>query len=350
MKKMLIFSKTAFLFVLIFMLQNLNVNCQNNNTKEEAKDILGYGFLNRIVGLWNGKVVSTTSAGSFDKWYVDFRPVSSSQVSQYSMLDSNTVNITSFFVVKYDNKLKIAMRTEGCFKDKCCVTYEMMDSVNEATGYYRFADFVSGTKRAFTCFNFKENSYTMEVYTNKFNKSSTMQLHTKFEANLTSRNAAKEAIDNFKYPQPQIVKDFTGVFQNMKESIYFDLGNDPYNSKSQPYLGSVTVNITIDKNLKIEKTNELCILLTTESLFEGLKYNEKNLNFLSKYVYLPIGTKSYTIKNVHPGKYYIYTYNDLNNDKKHTTGDYMSSSLTNSFILPANGKISVDSKIDLIIP
>jgi hypothetical protein len=344
----LTFIKRAFaITVMILTVSVMKVSSQST-TGDPV--VFGYGFLNKIIGLWNGKVTSTTSAGSFDKWYVDFRPVSSSQVSQYSMLDSNTVNITSFFVVKYNNKVTIAQRTEGCFQDKCCVTYEMMDSVNEASGFYRFADFVSGTKRAYTTYKFSKTGYAMEVYTNKFNQSPVLKLHSRFEPALTSRDAAKDAIKEFGFPQPRAVKDFTGVFNDRKESIYFNLDEDPYNAASQPPMGTVTVNITIDNSLKVSKTNELCLLLITEPMFDGLKYNPEKLNTLSKYVYLPVGTKTYTIKNVHPGKYYLYSYNDINNDKKHQKGDYMSSSLDNSFTVPANGIVSVDTKIDFVIP
>jgi hypothetical protein len=332
-------------FIIIFFGVFTACFCQQN-----SNNILGFGILNRLPGQWCGPVSSSTSAGSFDKWYVDFRPVSAGQVTQYSMLDSQTVNITSFLIVKFNGQLKVAMRTEGCFAQKCCVTYEVMDSVNEASGYYRFSDFQSGKKRAYTVFTFKEDQYVMEVYTNKFNKVDPLQLHSRFEAKLAGRKAAEEAISNFNYPQPVMIKDFTDVFKNMTESIYFDLSNDPYNSSSQPYVGNITVNITIDPTLKTKKTDELCILLTTEPLFTGIKYDPDNLKYLSKYVYLPVGTKTYTIKNVHPGKYYIYSYNDINNDKKHKSGDYMSSNVNTVFTLPANGKITVNTKIDLIIP
>jgi len=89
-------------------------------------------------------VISTTSAGSFPEWAVDFSPVSVGQISQFSLLDSNTVNNTSFFIVRHKNELKVAMRTQGCFKNSCCDTYEVIDSVNEEKGYYRFADFQGG--------------------------------------------------------------------------------------------------------------------------------------------------------------------------------------------------------------
>jgi hypothetical protein len=331
----------------IAMIAVMNVKSQ---TSAGEPVVFGYGFLTRIVGQWNGKVYSSTSAGSFDKWYVDYRPVSASQVSQFSLLDSNTVNITSFFVVKYNDKLAVAQRTEGCFKDKCCVTYEIMDSVNEAAGYYRFVDFVAGKKRACSIYKFTDNAYTMEVYTNRFNMTNTLILHTKFEPKLISRDAAKEAIGKFKFPSAEVVKDFTNAFAKLKESIFFNLNEDPYNRAAQPPMGTVTVNITIDGSLKTRKTDELCLLLTTEPLFEGLKYNPEKLNYLSKYVYLTVGTKSVTIKNVHPGKYYLYSYDDINFDKKHLRGDYMSSSLDNSFTVSAGQTISVDTKIDMVIP
>lgn len=316
----------------------------------QAKTVLGYGILSRFPGQWNGPVTSTTPAGSFDKWYIDFRPVSQSQISQFSLLDSQTVNNISFFVVKYKEELRVAMRTEGCFAKKCCVTYEMMDSVNEKTGYYRFSDFQSGAKRAYTEFTFSEDKFVMRVYTNKFNKVDPLQIHTEYTANLVSRKSSEETINKFDFPQPVMVKDFTDVFEGMTESIFFNLDNDPYSSYSQPNVGSVTVDISIDPKLKTKSSDELCLFLTTESLFEGLKYIPENLNYLSKYVYLPSDTKSFTIKNVHPGKYYLYSFSDLNNDKKHLSGDYMSSRIDNVIVVPENGNVKAETKIDLVIP
>ncbi len=319
----------------------------NNN---ETNEVLGYGILNKIPGLWHGPVTSSTPAGSFPVWYVDFRPVSAGQVSQFSMLDSQTINNISFFIVKHEQQLKVAMRTEGCFDKKCCVTYEVIDSVNENSGYYRFSDFQNHTKRAYTEFTFKEDELLMEVYTNKFNTEKQLKLHSRWKAKLGDRKAAYDAIVHLNYPQPVMIKDFSNVFKNMSESIYFSFENDPYNSSSQPYVGSVTVNISISEDLKTKKDHELFLLLTTESLFDGLKYKKENLKYFSKYVYLPIGTESYTIKNVHPGKYYLYSYNDVNKDKKHKRGDYMSSDLNNVITVPEKGNVTVNTLIDFIIP
>jgi len=311
--------------------------------------ILGFSFFEKIIGQWEGPVNSSTPAGNFDVWYVDFRPVSASQVSQYSNMDANTVNYTSFFIVKHNEKLKIAMRTEGVFMNKGCVTYEVLDSVSEVNGYYRFSDFQSGEKRAYTEFIFKDDKLTMQTFTNKFNKEQKLSLHSVWEAKLASRKAADKAKEFFGCPKPIMVKDFTNAFKNMKESIFFTFENDPYPSDPQPYVGSVTVNIEID-NFELKEEHELFIVLSTESVFEGLKFKKENLKYFSKYAFIPAYTKSFTFTNVHPGKYYLYSYNDVNGDKKHKSGDYMSSDINNIIEVISNDKITAETIIDLKIP
>ena len=43
---------------------------------------------------------------------------------------------------------EVALRTEGVFQNKGCVTYEVIDRVTESEGYYRFSDFRAGDDRA----------------------------------------------------------------------------------------------------------------------------------------------------------------------------------------------------------
>lgn len=339
------------LCLLILFSTQHRINAADSVFQDNAEnEILGFGFFNKIIGLWNGPVFSDTPAGSFDKWYVDFRPISPSQVSQFSCMDTNTINYTSFFVVKHDEKLKIAMRTEGVFMKKGCVTYEVMDSVDESSGYYRFSDFVAGNKRAYTEFKFTEDSLIMKVFTNKFNKQENLTLHSEWRAKLGDNKQANNAKNHFNYPKPTMVKDFSDVFINMKESIFFTFENDPYPSYPQPYVGSVTVNIKIDERLEVSKHDELFLVLTTESLFEGIKYKHENLKYFSKYIYLPPDLKSYTFINVHPGKYYLLSFNDINGDKKHKKGDYISSDINNVVKVPAEGTVTVETIIDFVMP
>lgn len=314
------------------------------------EQVFGYGILTRLPGLWNGPVSTTTPAGSFENWYVDFRPVSSGQVSQYSTLDADTINYLSFFIVKHDGQLKVALRTEGVFQNKGCVTYEVIDKVRESEGYYRFSDFKAKDGRAYTEFTFKDDEFVMEVFTNKFNRVSPLELHSRWDAKLGDKKAAVDTVSAIGYPKPEMIKDFSFVFQHMSESIFYTFENDPYSSSDQPYVGNVTVNISVDENLSVEKDHELFLLLTTESLFDGLKYDEDNMRYISRYVFLPSGTSSYTFYNVHPGTYFLYSYNDINNDKRHLSGDFMSSDLSNTFTVGPQGSITVNTKIDFVIP
>jgi hypothetical protein len=347
---------TLFLLSVICVLPMLLfVQCVSSSrsagiTNANDKNVLGFGFLNRIPGLWSGPVFSDTPAGSFPMWYVDFRPVSPSQVSQYTTLDPDTKNNISFFIVKHDDQLKVAMRTEGIFQNKGCVTYEVMDTAKESKGYYRFSDFNSGDKRAYTEFTFKKDELIMEVYTNKFNTVKPLQLHSRWEAKLADRSAALDAISHFNYPQPVMIKDFSDAFKNMHESIYFTFENDPYDSSSQPYVGQVTFSISIDEKLKVEDHHELFLVLITQSLFDGYNYVEENLKYISKCIFLPVNTKTFTFNNVHPGTYYLYSYIDVNSDRRFLSGDYVSSNFEHTFTLSFKSQTTVDTFIDFVIP
>ena len=345
--------KTKYLISPLVLMVISFVLILTNSCKREkplGTEVYGFEFFNKIPGLWHGPVSSTTSAGSFDNWYVDFRPVSENQISQFSLLDTNTVNIVSFFIVKFKNQLKVAMRTEGCFKNQCCVTYEVMDSVNEASGFYRFSDFVRGTKRAYTEFVFNNDAMTMKVYTNKFNTVNPLQPHSTWTATLGSRSNVTEATAHFSYPQSTMTRDFSDAFKNMTESIFFTFENDPYASMAQPYVGSLTAHISIDSVLPTDTTNKIFLLFTTKPLFNGVMYNADNLKYISKYVLLSIETSNYHIKDMHPGTYYVYSLIDKNHDNQYLSGDYMNSNFNNSITVLEKQDVNVNTVIDFVIP
>ena len=163
-------------------------NWDNRQNDIEASGILGFGILYRIPGLWNGPVISDTPAGDYPVWYVDFRPVSSSQISEFSIVDTSLSNYITFFIVKHENRLKLAMRTDARFMNEGCITYEVIQEADEEKGYYKFADFQSGTSRAYTVFQFSNNEFEMMVYTNKFNQLKEPELHSRWEANQCSHS------------------------------------------------------------------------------------------------------------------------------------------------------------------
>ncbi|MDX9932085.1 MAG: hypothetical protein RB294_05840 [Bacteroidales bacterium] len=325
--------------------------CRGNRIAEQRTEtVKGFGILSRLPGTWHGPVISTTSAGSFPEWAVDFRPVSAGQISQFSLLDSNTVNNISFFIVRHKDELKVAMRTQGCFKNSCCATYEVIDSVNEEKGYYRFADFQGGSQRASTAFTFRGDSMIMEVYTSKFNKEKTPVLHSRWLAVSGDKTSANEAIAHFGYPKKTMIRNFNEAFSGMSESIFFDFTNEPYPEKERPYTGSAKVSISVSPEFSDPAGKELFVLLTTQSIFDGLKLRNDYKNYYSRYVFLPVGTQSVTFRNMHPGTYYLYAFADMNGDKLHLKGDLMSSATDNILVVTENSSASASVIIDMVIP
>ena len=313
--------------------------------------VFGFGFLKRIPGLWNGPVTSTTPAGDFPVWYVDFRPVSAGHVAQYSTPGADTVNYISFFIVKYEGSLRVAMRTEGVFQKKGCVTYEMIDTVREAQGYYRFSDFRIGDKRAYTEFIFSGNDrLVMNVFTSKFNKFYPLKPHAAWKARRADSTAAAKTAERFAYPQPVMVKDFSHVFDGMAESIYFSFEHDPFPADTHPFVGNLDVKIGLDRRIRAGRRGEICLLLTTQPLFDGLAYVSERLNSIARSAYLPGDATACRFANIHPGRYYLYAYLDVNNDKKHLRGDYMSSDLRHVISIAEGRSVRAETKIDYRIP
>ncbi len=316
----------------------------------KTSGVLGFGFLYRIPGLWNGPVTSDTPAGHYPVWYVDFRPTDPARVSEFSTVTSDLCNYITFFIVKHAGRLKVAMRTDARFKGKGCITYEVMQEADENQGDYKFSDCQSGDRRAYTIFKFRENSFVMRVYTNKFNKLKVPAEHSVWKAKRVTMEPARQAIEHFNYPRPVMVHDFSTVFGNRYESIYFKPSEAPFQSKDETYVGNINFRITVSDKLKVKDADELFLMLTTKPIFTGMSYDSARLNYISKFVYLPVSARRFTMRQVHPGTYYLYSYIDINGDKKHKRGDYMASKWEHVITVPAQKSIHVTTHIDYVIP
>ena len=122
---------------------------------DSTTQIMGFNILSQLPGIWNGGVTSTTSMGNFNNWTLDFRPISPSQVSGKSEYDTLNDIFLSFFVVRSGDKYKMAFRNGGSWAGMKRITYEIIDSVYETSGYsyYRFVDFgILHVYRGLVCF------------------------------------------------------------------------------------------------------------------------------------------------------------------------------------------------------
>ncbi|MBL0330722.1 MAG: hypothetical protein IPP64_15245 [Bacteroidetes bacterium] len=319
---------------------------------DASTTVTGYNILSRLPGIWNGPVTSTTALGSYPEWIVDFRPVSAAQVSAKNELDSVNNILMGFFIVKHDGAYKMAFRNGGGFAGSQRIAYAVIDSVSETTNnyFYRFSDFKAGQNRVYTNVLFKDDSLIVHVYTNVYNTLSSPQTHMLWRAQLKDNTSAQPAITAFSFPQKQMVKDFSNTFDAVSEAIYYNSSTDPYDEASQPYLGKTNVNVSFDGTHVPDPVKKVFLMITTQPLFSGFTYLPAQLKYRSRYVFLASTDNAFTFNYMHPGSYYLYSLYDANGDGTFSSGDWMSSNLTNTFTLGALGTQNVNTLIDFTIP
>ena len=359
-------TRSVLLFILFFVVSAAFYSCkdwvkENPNPENEqlplinsGSDVKGYGILSRLPGIWNGPVSSSTALGSYPEWIVDFRPVSAAQVSAKNELDSLNNILMGFFIVKHNNEYKMAFRNGGGFAGNQRIAYAVVDSVSETANnyFYRFSDFRAGKNRVHINVLFKDDSLIMHTYTNVYNTQATAVTHMLWRAKLQDNTSAQNAVSHFSFPQKQLVKDFSTVFDAKPEAIYYnsDLTSDPYNTTSQPYLGKTIVNVSFGPGRTPDPAKKVFLMITTQPLFSGFTFNPGQLKYRSRYVFLASTDNQFTFDYMHPGSYYIYSLYDTNGDNTFSSGDWIASNLTNTFTLPEQGTQTVNTMIDFTIP
>ncbi len=318
---------------------------------DSTTQVLGYGLLEKLPGIWSGSVSSTTSLGGFTNWTLDFRPISASQVSGKSELDTLNDIFLSFFIVKHGGAYKMAFRNGGSWSGNKRITYEVLDSVYESSNYsfYRFVDFVRGKEKTFYEIEFKNDSMYQRAYTNKYNAVPSAVLHMAWGSKRTDATSAAPAINQFNFPRKTMIKDFTDAFEGHSESVWYSFNGDPYAEADQPYLGVANVSYSFHNSLSVDPNKNVFLLLTTKPLFNGATYDPTALNFISRYVTVSATNPDYTFTYFHPGAYYLYGLYDKDGNGLFNSGDYISYS-TNSFSVGNKGTGSASTQINFVIP
>lgn len=319
----------------------------------DSSDVFGFSILSKLPGIWHGPVTSTTALGGFSEWIVDFRPISSAQISAKNELDSLNDVFMSFFISKYDNRYLVGFRNGGGFAGAVRNSYMFCDSVYEsaALSFYRFADPVAGGQRVDTDITFKDDSIIMHVHTNVYNTLSTPKTHMIWRAQLKDTTAAQNAKDLFSYPQKLMVKDMSTTFDGLADACFYSAAADPYPESEQPYLGASNVTINITNPATVDPAKKVLILISTQPLFSGFVFNPSQLDFRSRYVFVGAAEPTgYDFNYMHPGNYYINAIYDENGDFNFSSGDYMNSSFDVPLSLSAEGTASKTVTINFQIP
>jgi hypothetical protein len=354
MKKFIFLSILS--LIIVFGCKNNKSNTTNstNNTNTNpppVQNVLGYNLLNKVKGIWNGPVTSTTPLGSYTEWIVDFRPISENQISSKNELDTlNSINM-SFFIALYNNQYKVAFRNGGQFNGADREAYFLVDSVSEVgtQSYYRFSEIVKGKNRAYTEVIFNQsNSLTIKVYTNKNNSQPFTSPHMTWTATLQDTTACMPAVTNFGFPKKTMTKDFSTTFVGVTEAIYYQLGGDPYPESAQPYLGKTTAHYSYASGKNADTTKKTFLVITTQPLINGATVDLKHR---SRYVILSAKDYSYTFNYMHPGAYYLYALYDADGNGSFNTGDWMNNpTAPATFTLSSQGTTNVSTQINFTIP
>lgn len=344
--------KYPFLLLISFILMFSSCKKDNDNgNPSDSTGVVGYSILNKLPGIWNGPVTSSTALGGYAEWIVDFRPISENQVSAKNELDEQNDIHMSFFIAKYNNKNRLVFRNGGGFAGQKRVSYFMADSVSDVAGqsYYRFSELIKGKGRAFTEVVFRHDSLLMRTYTNKYNTLQQPSLHMTWHAKLQDITTAAPAVSQFQFPKETMTKDFSTTFNGQQEAVFFTLASDPYPESQQPYLGQSTVHFTFSPTLTVDNSKKVFIIITTQPLINGFSLNQGNMKFRSRYVRISASAGNFVFNYMHPGSYYVYALYDKDGNNNFSSGDYVST--TNAtFSLAALGNTSVSVQMNFELP
>ncbi|MBL7936448.1 MAG: hypothetical protein JNM51_11650 [Bacteroidia bacterium] len=339
-------------------------SCKDKKSEEESPEItengptaentLGFGVLNKVKGIWNGPVTSTTPLGGYPEWIVDFRPITENQISAKNELDTMNDIFLSFFIAKYNNQYKVAFRNGGSFGSRKRVSYFLADSVSETANqsFYKFTEIIKGKTRAYTEVIRKADSLIIKSYTNNYNSLPTSAPHMAWKAKLQDTTSATNAVTHFNFPKKTQTIDFSSVFAGQSEAVFYsgsNLSADPYPETAQPYLGKTTVNYTYDGAHTPSSSKKTLLIIMTQPLFSGPVPNTANLKYRSRYVILDATNQSFVFNYMHPGSYYVYALYDNDGNLTASSGDWLSTANT-PFTLTALGTTTVSPQINFTIP
>lgn len=332
--------------------------CAKDLAPTEYSDIqktYGFNLFDKVKGIWNGPVTSTTALGNYPEWIVDFRPISPNHISAKNELDPQNDIFMSFFIAKYNDEYRLAFRNGGSFNGSKRVSYFLCDSLSEnaVKSYYRFSEILQGKSRAYTEVIFKSDSIYIKSFTNRYNTQPIATPHMTWSAKRQDVTSVVPAVSLFNFPQKTLTKDFSTTFTGQSEAVYYSSNSvpegDPFPETAHPYLGKVTINYTYSGLYSPDASKKVFILITTQPLISGTSLNVANFSKRSRYVTLPSNTASYTFNYMHPGTYYVYALYDKDANRTFSSGDWVSTTNT-SFTLPSQGIITASTQINFTLP
>ncbi len=338
---------------------------QRANSKEKYEDFTppeivpvditeveeGFELLKRMQGHWVG---SMRLMGEVYDWMAfDYRPISESHI--HGIYEGGTIGnlFTSFFVADFKGKRTIMARNGGVLNGIYRTSYFVLDKVDAGRWQtkYRLVDAYGGKDIMYMELTFSGKSLVFAAYTSRMGLKSP-QLHMRFRGKpkrpeLASAAAAAvgfpKNVPAFTLPDPMPVPTWAADYPLTSASYIWESQNlpllelakkakDPITISDMPYLSQLQVDI---ERSEATKGKKLHVYLSEKPLAdENGKFIGKGgyikmdlLDGLFSFPELSSVAEEFTFTYLHPGKYYLTVFADMDEDWYPSPGDICNPSL-----------------------
>lgn len=306
----------------------------------------GFDLLNNMQGHWVGSLY--LMGENYDWWAFDYRAVAPSHV--HGIFEGGTIGnlFTSFFVTEFKGTRTIVARNGGLLNGIYRTSYFVLDQVQTGRGwsYYRLVDAYGGKDIMWMELTFSGNGIEFNSYTSRFGLTGPPKKHMGFKGQrMHPELAAKAARDvgfprnviHFKMPAefPKIdwgegVPQTSATYMSQEASkSLVELGRlakDPYRIEHMPHVASLTVNVqrtglTRGKNLTLYLSREALTDRRGKFITRYGYVKEELLNGLLLFPDLGAKRDEFTFTYLHPGKYFLTVFADMDGDGYPSPGD-----------------------------
>lgn len=293
------------------------------------EEVPGAGLLEHLGGLWIGKAFTSTGLGSFDWLSLDYRPISPSHIHAIFEGATGQNIIASYFLAKHKGEYQVMCRNGGWFAGIYRASYFVLDSVSETPrkSYYRLSDVIGGLQKNFVELEFEGNCLSYRVFTDKGGNLEAPVLHLDFQACRADAGMAESAAEVFGFPKMVSEINLDGRFegmQHLKTATFYSESEDPFPESAHGFISRLAIDF--ERGEEIEG-KELLLLLSTSPLIRKYGFDFQAFDkTVSRFVLVGGEESQFECTYLHPGKYYLTAFADLDGNYYPSKGDFVGGS------------------------
>ncbi len=346
-------NKTQMKFICFFcaLLLTFLTGCKKDEpiTQPDEFGIQGFQLLTDLTGHWVG--TNETAFGNFDWFAFDFRPISASHVHSIYEGGSTQNIITSVFVADYLGEQKVMARNGGWLGGQYRATYFVLDKAEESNGVklYRLVDAVGGENRSYMEFKFENGEIKFDAYKDNSGSLDEPIHHMGFTGTNFNPSYADDAIELFDYPQAVSEVNLENKFVNLQDpdsALFLEESDDPFPKSAHGHVSDLKINFTKDASIA---TTKMLLYLSSEPIIN--QNGTVDLDVVNNKVVRTIDVQpsevEYTTTYLHPDKYYITAFTDLDGNFYPSSGDVGNVSL--EVVVGAESFVEVGVLVDLVV-